>query len=65
MAVIAEGIETEQQYDLLKELNCQYGQGFFIAKPMDNKAIENLLESNFFKLEGDDERRDSDISLGE
>jgi diguanylate cyclase (GGDEF)-like protein len=50
MGVIAEGIETQRQYDLLKGLNCQYGQGFFIAKPMDHEAIEKLLESNFFEL---------------
>jgi EAL domain-containing protein (putative c-di-GMP-specific phosphodiesterase class I) len=50
MGVIAEGIETQRQYELLKGLNCQYGQGFFIAKPMDHEAIEKLLESNFFEL---------------
>lgn len=48
MGVIAEGIETECQFDLLKDLNCEFGQGFFFAKPMDFKAIETLLASNSF-----------------
>jgi EAL domain-containing protein (putative c-di-GMP-specific phosphodiesterase class I)/FixJ family two-component response regulator len=34
MAVVAEGIETRQSYDLLKNLGCNIGQGYFIAKPM-------------------------------
>lgn len=31
--VIAEGIENQQQLAILKELGCEYGQGFFFAKP--------------------------------
>ena len=48
MGVIAEGIETEQHYDLLKDLNCGFGQGFYLAKPMDHKAIESMLTSCLF-----------------
>ena len=48
MGVIAEGIETECQFDLLKDLNCEFGQGFYFAKPMDFTAIESLLASNSF-----------------
>jgi len=51
IGVIAEGIETETQFDLLKNLNCEFGQGFFFAKPMDFKAIESLLASNTFLAE--------------
>ena len=32
--VIAEGIETEEQLALLKEKGCQFGQGYYFAKPM-------------------------------
>ena len=46
IGVIAEGIETENQFDMLKDLKCEFGQGFFFAKPMDFKAIESLLDSN-------------------
>ncbi len=41
---IAEGIETEAQKDLLQEYNCQYGQGFYFAKPMD---IKSFVETYF------------------
>ncbi|WP_246197140.1 putative bifunctional diguanylate cyclase/phosphodiesterase [Cytobacillus depressus] len=32
--VVAEGVETKEQIDLLKELNCHYAQGFYIHKPL-------------------------------
>ena len=41
---VAEGIETEGQKALLQKYNCQYGQGFYFAKPMD---IENFAATYF------------------
>lgn len=32
--VLAEGVETKEQIDLLKELKCHYAQGFYIHKPL-------------------------------
>ncbi len=32
--VICEGIETQEQIDLLLQVGCKYGQGFIFAKPM-------------------------------
>ncbi len=34
MEVLAEGIETQEQYKALKEMGCDTGQGYFMAKPM-------------------------------
>lgn len=34
LSVVAEGIETETQFGLLKELNCDQIQGYLIARPM-------------------------------
>jgi len=34
IAVIAEGIETPEQRELLTEMGCEYGQGFLLARPM-------------------------------
>jgi diguanylate cyclase (GGDEF)-like protein/PAS domain S-box-containing protein len=48
MSVIAEGIETEYQFDLLKELNCHFGQGYYFAKPMTPEAAEGMLADNKF-----------------
>jgi diguanylate cyclase (GGDEF)-like protein/PAS domain S-box-containing protein len=45
MHVIAEGIETHEQLDLLKTLGCEFGQGYFLAKPLDQeKAVELLAD---------------------
>lgn len=43
MDVIAEGIETAQQLSQLRTLGCEYGQGFFFAKPLPQEQIEELL----------------------
>jgi len=43
MEVIAEGIETEEQYQQLKMLGCEYGQGFLFSRPVDNTAVQHLL----------------------
>lgn len=41
--VIAEGIESEAQRQLLKNADCDFGQGFFFAKPLS----ADLFESRF------------------
>ncbi len=41
--VIAEGIETENQAETLKLLNCEYGQGYFFSKPVTAENAENLI----------------------
>ena len=42
--VVAEGIETEDQLRILKELGCIYAQGFFFAKPMHSNDFEAEIE---------------------
>lgn len=34
LEVVAEGVETDQQYSILRRLECDLVQGYFIAKPM-------------------------------
>jgi EAL domain-containing protein (putative c-di-GMP-specific phosphodiesterase class I) len=34
MEVVAEGVETEQQYAIVRRLGCDLVQGFFVARPM-------------------------------
>jgi EAL domain-containing protein (putative c-di-GMP-specific phosphodiesterase class I) len=43
MDVVAEGIETREQYLLLRELGCRLGQGFLFARPMSAEAVTRLL----------------------
>jgi len=37
--VVAEGVETEAQRDLLLEIGCRYGQGYFFGKPAPAETI--------------------------
>ncbi|MEB3827699.1 PAS domain S-box protein [Phormidium sp. CCY1219] len=46
MDAIAEGIETPQQLELLRTLECDYGQGYFFAPPLERDAALNLLRSD-------------------
>jgi EAL domain-containing protein (putative c-di-GMP-specific phosphodiesterase class I) len=41
--VIAEGIETEKQYNLLKEWGCDYGQGYLFSRPQDPHGIRSFI----------------------
>lgn len=44
LKVVAEGVETENQQNLLNKLNCDIVQGYFYSKPLPLKQFENLLE---------------------
>jgi EAL domain-containing protein (putative c-di-GMP-specific phosphodiesterase class I) len=46
MEVIAEGIETEEQYKQLKALGCEYGQGFLFSRPVTVDKAYRLLEKD-------------------
>ncbi len=43
MKVIAEGVETEQQLAYLKQAGCDYGQGYFLARPVESVEFEAKL----------------------
>jgi diguanylate cyclase (GGDEF)-like protein/PAS domain S-box-containing protein len=45
IAVVAEGIETSEQCELLTKMGCEYGQGYLLAKPMGWPAAADLLRS--------------------
>jgi diguanylate cyclase (GGDEF)-like protein len=45
LRVVAEGIENREQLDKLRALGCDLGQGFYIARPMDPKALQATLTS--------------------
>lgn len=43
MDVIVEGVETEEQIDYLKALDCDLMQGFYFARPQDEERFRRLL----------------------
>lgn len=43
LSVIAEGVETEKQLGKLRELGCNYAQGYYFAKPMPREEFECLI----------------------
>jgi diguanylate cyclase (GGDEF)-like protein/PAS domain S-box-containing protein len=44
MEVVAEGIETAEQLAQLRELGCEYGQGFFFSNALDERAAGSWME---------------------
>ena len=43
LAVIAEGVETQEQMDEVRAMGCDYAQGYLIAAPLDPDGIRELL----------------------
>jgi EAL domain-containing protein (putative c-di-GMP-specific phosphodiesterase class I) len=43
MDVVAEGIETREQYNLLRQLGCRFGQGFLFARPAPAETVSRML----------------------
>jgi len=40
---IAEGVESEEQFEALKKINCRTSQGYLMGRPMPENECENLL----------------------
>ncbi len=43
LKVIAEGVENKNQFDILKQLDCDEAQGYFIAKPLSATDMTQML----------------------
>jgi diguanylate cyclase (GGDEF)-like protein len=44
LEVVAEGVETEEQFDVLRSLGSDVNQGFYLHKPMSSEAVGDLLQ---------------------
>jgi|GEM_PF-997943 len=44
LGIVAEGVETEEQFNILKDLQCDCAQGYLFAKPLPVDEIEGLFE---------------------
>lgn len=45
LRVVAEGIETRSQMEQLRELGCDFGQGYYFSKPVPKEEYENTLKT--------------------
>ena len=53
MTAVAEGVESADALDLLRDLGCDQAQGYFIARPIDAAAVPEMMarhtESDWFR----------------
>lgn len=46
VSVVAEGVETKEEFDILDSMNCDFVQGYYFAKPMDKETFIKYLNDN-------------------
>ena len=46
IGVVAEGVETQEQFNILSAMGCDYAQGYLIARPMQLSDFEAYLKEN-------------------
>lgn len=54
--VIAEGVETKEQLDLLRGMDCNLAQGYYFSKPLPEKDFEKVLRESGRTLEDAEEQ---------
>lgn len=52
MRLIAEGVETETQREMLSRFGCDFGQGYYFAKPKAFKEFQTFLKKDCLKSAG-------------
>jgi diguanylate cyclase (GGDEF)-like protein len=55
--VVAEGIETADQLEFLRERRCDIAQGFYLARPLSTQVVSELLQAR--AQSGDEEFREA------
>ncbi len=48
LQVVAEGIENECQFALLRQMNCHYGQGYYFSKPVPAHEFDLLVSNGLY-----------------
>ena len=47
LGCVAEGIESQDQLDILKADGCRFGQGYLISRPVPAEAANRLVQAQF------------------
>jgi sensor c-di-GMP phosphodiesterase-like protein len=50
LPVVAEGIETQEQENFLKEIGCEVGQGFLFSRPVEEEVFVQMLRRETKKI---------------
>ncbi len=50
MSVIAEGVETKEQLNFLRDQNCHYIQGYLYSKPVSSDDFQNHLQNEYIAI---------------
>jgi EAL domain-containing protein (putative c-di-GMP-specific phosphodiesterase class I) len=46
LEIVAEGVETQEQLEILKEMDCDIYQGYLCSKPLPSEEFEQLVKKN-------------------
>ncbi len=58
--VVAEGVETGEQFALLKKVGCQYIQGYFVSRPLPSaEFLSFVAEHEMLRSQGYQEQQHS------
>ena len=64
-AIVAEGVETKEQLELLRSLECDMVQGYYFSKPMPEEEFEKYLRDHANDaLESDEEEEERRSASG-
>lgn len=61
LETVAEGIETLEQVDSLREMGCDIAQGFYFARPMPSYEFERTIMDNEMAFINEDDEEDTGI----
>ena len=56
--VVAEGVETVEQLEFLRERRCDCAQGYYLARPLQAASVTELLSSRIYDNSAEDARAD-------
>ena len=45
LKVVAEGVEDQESLDMLRQLGCDFAQGYYISRPLPREEFESLVRS--------------------
>ena len=45
LGTLTEGVETKEHFDFLKEMGCDYVQGYYFSKPLPYEDVMKVLEN--------------------